>query len=138
MGSYFYAGQVSLHLSTSGAQRKSRRTRDRRPATPVVHKVTRRFTYQLFWFIFSHTVMAMTKSEDELAFQQAVAANVRSAVAAAEFSQKETARRIEMSFNPFNSRFRGHVPFDIIQLRRIAQLFDIPITKLIQVDEDKA
>lgn len=77
----------------------------------------------------------MTKSDDGLPAQLAIAGNVRAALGEARVSQREVARRLQMSDGAFNSRCKGDRPFDVAQLQRIALLLDVPFSRLVTWEE---
>lgn len=77
----------------------------------------------------------MTKSDDGLPAQLAIAGNVRAVLGEARVSQREVARRLQMSDGAFNSRCKGDRAFDVAQLQRIALLLDVPFSRLVTWEE---
>ncbi|WP_313362531.1 helix-turn-helix transcriptional regulator [Kocuria sp.] len=77
----------------------------------------------------------MTKSDEGLPAQLAVAGNVRAALAEAGTTRKEVARRLQMSEGAFNSRCKGTRAFDVAQLQRVALVLDVPFSRLVTWEE---
>lgn len=64
---------------------------------------------------------------------QRVAANVRAELARADKSQEDAAAELRVSRSAFGRRMTGEVPFDVVELDRLAAFLDVPVTHLVEV-----
>lgn len=76
--------------------------------------------------------MTMTPAAQTKPLAQRVAAEVRAEMARQMITQKEMARRLEQIDMWLSRRLRGHVPFNLDELERVAQALDLSVSTLIE------